>query len=390
MKKILIVNNNMHIGGVQKALVSLLWEIREQYDITLLLFYPGGEYRQVLPPEIKVISPTSGYRYLGMTRQDTVKWQDKLLRTFYAGISRLLGRKYAIFLMGLGQKKLGSFDAAISYLHNSIDKIFYGGCNEFVLKHTQAKKKIAFLHCDYSQCGANTPQNAKHYTQFDTIAACSEGCADTFIRENPHLTGKVKVVRNCHDFQKIRELSQTAPVQLQPDKINIVTVARLAKEKGVARALRVIAKLDALKEKMHYYIIGDGVQLPEIRKIIEQEKLSACVTLCGALENPYGHMEKADLLWIPSEGEAAPLVVDEAAFLGTPILSTETSSARDMIEKTGYGWVCENSEEAMEQQLCILLKDPDLLQRKKQQLVCREFSNQQATAQFLELLADKQ
>ena len=50
MKKILIVNNNMHIGGVQKALVSLLWAIRDQYDITLLLFHPGGECRKELPP----------------------------------------------------------------------------------------------------------------------------------------------------------------------------------------------------------------------------------------------------------------------------------------------------------------------------------------------------
>ena len=54
MKKILIVNNNMHIGGVQKALVSLLWAIRDRYDITLLLFHRGGEYQKDIPPEIKV------------------------------------------------------------------------------------------------------------------------------------------------------------------------------------------------------------------------------------------------------------------------------------------------------------------------------------------------
>jgi len=42
MKRILIVNNNMHIGGVQKALVNLLYEIHNDYEITLLLFYAGG------------------------------------------------------------------------------------------------------------------------------------------------------------------------------------------------------------------------------------------------------------------------------------------------------------------------------------------------------------
>ena len=30
MKKILIVNNNMHIGGIQKSLVNLLGEIKNR------------------------------------------------------------------------------------------------------------------------------------------------------------------------------------------------------------------------------------------------------------------------------------------------------------------------------------------------------------------------
>ncbi len=386
MKKILIVNNNMHMGGVQKALVSLLWEIRNRYDITLLLFYPGGQLKKELPPDIRVIAPKSGYRYLGMKRQDTVRWQDKLGRSFYAAISRIFGRKYAIALMALGQKQLGDYDVAISYLHNSIDKGFYGGCNEFVLRHTQAKQKIAFLHCDYARCGANTAQNAKQYARFDTIAACSKGCADVFIQENPALTEKVKVVQNCHDFEKIQQMAQDASPAMQPDKINIVTVARFGKEKGVPRALRVIAKLGALKEKIQYYIIGDGVQYQQIWKLLEQEKLSPYVTLCGEMENPYGYIKKADLLFIPSNSEAAPLVVGEAACLATPVLSTETSSAREMIEKTGFGWVCENSEEGMRQGLCALLEEPGLLQKKKEQLAQKHFHNENAVLQFEKMI----
>lgn len=39
--RILIVNNNMYIGGVQKALLNLLWEIHDSNDVTLLLLYQG-------------------------------------------------------------------------------------------------------------------------------------------------------------------------------------------------------------------------------------------------------------------------------------------------------------------------------------------------------------
>ena len=42
MKKILIVNNNLDMGGIQKSLVNLVKEVYEEYDITLLLFRKSG------------------------------------------------------------------------------------------------------------------------------------------------------------------------------------------------------------------------------------------------------------------------------------------------------------------------------------------------------------
>lgn len=53
MKKLLIVNNNMHIGGVQKSLLNLLGEIHKDYDITLLLFYKGSRLLEEIPDDIK-------------------------------------------------------------------------------------------------------------------------------------------------------------------------------------------------------------------------------------------------------------------------------------------------------------------------------------------------
>ena len=359
MKKLLIVNNNLHIGGVQKALVSLLWNIRDRYDITLLLFYRGGELLQELPPEVRVACAGGAWRYLGMTRTDVHAVRGRIGRAFFAAVSRLLGRKYAIFLMSLGQKKLCGYDVAVSYLHNSSDRAFYGGCNDFVLKHTRADKKIAFLHCDYLLCGANTPDNGKQYARFDTIAACSRGCADAFLKAHPELKEKVRVVRNCHRFEKIREAAEADRQQFAAEKLNIVTVARLGKEKGVERALRAIAQLGKLRQQLHYYVVGDGVQRELLQQIIREEDLADVVTLCGQLQNPYGYIKAADLLLIPSYSEAAPLVIGEAAALGTPVLSTETSSAREMIEETGYGWVCENSVEGICDILKQIFADPE-------------------------------
>lgn len=386
MKKILIVNNNMHIGGVQKALISLLWSIQDQYDVTLLLLHKGGEYMKELPPRVRVITTRSAYRYLGMTKYDTFRLGEKLGRGFFGAVTRLLGRRCAIALMGLGQKKLKGYDVAISYLHNSADRVFYGGCNDFVLKHTTAMKKIAFLHCDHIGCGADTRNNKKQYAKFDAIAACSQGCADRFLQAAPELKTKITVVPNCHRFDDIQEKAAEAPATLSEGKCNIITVARLGKEKGVERALRVIARIGPLKEKLHYYIIGDGIQKPLLQQIIKEEKLEDTVTLCGKMENPYGYLRAADLLLIPSYSEAAPLVIGEAVSLGTPVLSTETSSAREMIENTGFGWVCENTEDAMQAALEQLLKTPELLNEKKKALENSSLDNINALRQFVKLI----
>ena len=386
INRIIIVNNNLHIGGVQKALVNLLWNIREKYDITLLLFHPEGAYMSQLPPEVKVITPDSGYRYLGMPGSDAKTLKDKLGRTFYAGISRVLGRKWAVSFMKRGQKTVGEYDVAISYLHNSGAKSFYGGCNDFVLNHVSAKKKIAFLHCDYTLSGCNTPDNNRQYARFDTIAACSQGCAEAFLSINPGLADRVKVVPNCHRFDQIRQLAQAAPVALTEDKIHLLTVARLGREKGVERAVQAIAGLGALKERIHYYIIGDGAQKAVLLETLEREQLQGYVTVCGKMENPYGYMKAADLLLIPSRSEAAPLVIGEAASLGTPVLSTKTSSAVEMIAEPSLGWVCENNVQAMTDALAGLVANPGLIQGKNNDLENKKFHNEAAIALFAQCL----
>lgn len=93
MKRILIVNNNMHIGGVQKALVNLLYEIHNDYEITLLLFYAGGELLSKIPEDVKVMAANAPFRCWGMTRHDASALRDKAARGFWAAAVRVLGRE---------------------------------------------------------------------------------------------------------------------------------------------------------------------------------------------------------------------------------------------------------------------------------------------------------
>ncbi len=390
MKRLLIVNNNMHIGGVQKALINLLSCIHDRYDVTLLLFHAAGELMKDIPQDVKVLEVKSGYRYLGMTKHDTAghPWRT-LWRGFFAAVTKLCSRRFAVKLMGIGQRKLTGYDAAISYLHNSADKAFYGGCNDFVLRHVKEALRVTVLHCDYGRCGADTPANAAQYAQFDRIAACSDGCARTFVEACPDLAHKVVTVRNCHDFAAIRRLASEEAVTLPSDRMRILTVARLGREKGVMRAVEAIASLGDEKEHLHYYVVGDGIERGALIQKIAEYGLQDCVTMCGELANPYGYMQAVDLLLMPSVSEAAPLVIGEAACLGTPILTTLTSSAKDMVEDTGFGWVCENSVEGIADGLRALLRDLSVVRDKAASLKTAIWDNETAVRQFDTLLEER-
>lgn len=386
MKRILIVNNNMHIGGVQKSLLNLLNALQTEYEITLLLFYRGGALLSEVPEKVTVLTGNGAFCYWGMTKNDTRGTGDRIKRGFWAALHRLFGRKRAFRLAALTQKKLQGYDAAISFLHSGPEKSFYGGCNEFVLHCADAERKYTFLHCDYGKIHAASAYNAAVYRSFDGIAACSEGCRSAFLAELPELSGRVKVVSNFQDFGRIRELAEEDPVSLSKAKINILSVCRFGKEKGVLRALEAVRELGAAAKTIHYYLIGDGAEYPKAKSLIEEWNLKETVFLLGEMENPYGYMKAADLLLIPSVSEAAPMVIGEAACLGTPILSTETSSAREMVEETGYGWVCENSVKGITEGLRMLTEDPDLLKKRRNFLEDLTLDNTRAKRGFLELI----
>ena len=387
MKKLLIVNNNLQVGGVQRALVSLLWAMRGEYDITLLLFANRGPLCAELPPEIKVLEVRSLYHYFGLTRYDVAGKPGLWLpRAALAASARTVGQPWTARLCDLSQPKLRGWDVAIAFLHNGRPRQFYGGCNDFVLDCVEARRKVAFVHADFRECGGAHPANRRQYARFDAIAVVSEGCRDGFLAAFPELAVKTLVVRNSHRFDDLRARAAEA-VELPGDRINVLTVARLAREKGVDRALRAVAALPAaFRSRLRYTVIGEGIERPALEKLVRALGLDKTVALLGELPNPYPYLRAADLLLIPSRHEAAPLVIDEAAAFGTPVLSTRTSSAEAMIARRGLGWVCENGETDLTEALASLLAAPERLAAKRGELAGLPFDNSAAHADFYRLM----
>lgn len=382
MKKLLIVNNNLKVGGVQKSLYNLLWSLEGEYDITLCLFKNIGDYSEKLPKSVKVTETKGLFRYLGVS-QSEVKWLDGIKRAILAAVSRMLGRKFTLKLLLLGEKMHDdNYDCAISFLHNGKDKSFYGFVQDYVIHRVKADRKIAFLHCDYRNCGANNSYNNELLKRFDKIAACSDGCREAFLSVLPEMESRCITVKNFHRYEEIRHLSNEQTVEYKNDCVNLLTVARLSHEKGIDRAIKAFAKAieNGIAAKLH--IVGDGAKRNELEELAKTLGLTDSVVFYGEQSNPYRFMKKADLLLLTSYHEAAPMVIDEARSLGLPILSTSTTSSQDMILDSECGWVCDNSQAALDESLQAVLADVHSLQYTKGKLLESNPNNNAAAEQI--------
>ena len=388
MKKLIIVNNNMKVGGVQKSLLNLLWELGDGYDITLYLFRSLGAYTGQLPPWVKVMECRRLFRYLGLS-QGECGGIHKLTRGLLALLCKVFGRDLTLKLMLLSQKTLPeTYDCAISFLHNGGKYSFYGGVQEFVLHKIKAKRKVAFLHCDYRGCGGDYPQNNRKLAAFDFIAACSDGCREAFLDVLPDLSHKCVSVRNCHRFHEIRQLAEEAPVTYTPDKIHMVMVFRLSHEKGIDRAINAAEKALQAGCPVMLHVLGSGGQEARLRELVRERGMEETVHFYGEQTNPYRYVKNADLLLMTSYHEAAPMVIEEARCLGVPVLTTRTTSSEEMVTAVNAGWVCENSQEDIDRCLLEVLENPKKLKEKKAELAGALPDNSQALSQFRTVIGE--
>lgn len=339
-KKILIVNNNLDMGGIQKSLVNLVKEVYMDYDITLLLFSKSGSLLQEIPEEVKIVTPLKAYRILGLDRKELKKHPLLFaLKAFMLMYAKRVSRRNAMKLLGMFQKEISGYDVVISYSHLPHTQYFNNGCAEFVLDKIKCDSKICFVHCDYLNFGGRTEENNRTYMEFDKIACCSASVRDSLLFGSKLPEDKVYTVKNFYDLS-LTSYSSDSPRIFDQSFINIVTIARLSEEKGILRAIE--ALFQSKRRDIRYYIVGDGPQKEEIVRLISKYQMDKRVTMLGEQSDPYKYLDQADWLLVPSFHEAAPMVFDEAMLMGIKVITTNTTSAEEMIG-CGRGIVCENS-----------------------------------------------
>lgn len=337
-KRILFVIENLKVGGIQKSFINMVSSTSDSYEIDLAAFDSTGDYLERLPPSVNVLKLPKHYSVFARPIQVLKKNPFYLLyKACFILLSRLIDKGTAFKIMSPYYKVRSEYDVAIAYSHSGYYKSPNGICPEFVINKTRAFRKICFIHCDYINSGFRCDYNNRLYSKFDRIACCSDSVKKRFLSVVPELTNNTYTVRNFYDLDICKMLPEKN--QLDDSKINVFSVARLSREKGIDRGVQALGQ--SKRKDIRYYIIGDGPQRPIVESIIKEYELQDSVFLLGENSNPCKMLINADYLLVPSLNEAAPMVYDEAKALGVPVISTETTSAHEMLDAEDI--ICENS-----------------------------------------------
>jgi len=359
LKKILIVVNNMNVGGIQKALLEFLKALSDRNDLSVDLFCANkvGEFLDRIPEKINVLDENKWAEVSekGLSACKQLGFKYFLFRYFASLWSRFFGKAFPAKILCSRIGSLGEYDVAISYSQPINDRAFCTLTNEIALYCSSAKKKATFVHCDFASYGGNTKTNRDLYKKFDAIAAVSDSVGNRIKDCIPEIADKVKTCYNFCDVDEIIKLSSENSVEYK--KPTVVSVARLSKEKGLLRTLSAVTKLKGEGLDFEWHIVGDGPERVALEEAIKANFAESFVILEGQQLNPYRYLKNADYLLLPSFHEAAPVVFDEAIALGVPILSTETLSARELVVERGAGMICENSEDGIYNMLLQALKE---------------------------------
>jgi glycosyltransferase involved in cell wall biosynthesis len=231
-------------------------------------------------------------------------------------------------------------------------------------RYIDAPNRVAWMHTDYDKLGDLSPQYASRemYDCYNHIASVTQSSADRMIEALGRDYDTVHVVRNPLIPETIMQRSNEpiSPEDKKKKPFLIVSVGRLSPEKAFHRVPHVANLLKDAQLDFDWYIIGDGAARGEIENEIRNTDTEDVVHLLGAKTNPYPYMRMADVLVITSLYEAQPMVANEALILGTPVVSTEFSSVREVVTANVNGLIVEQSVDSIFSALSKIALDSSL------------------------------
>lgn len=133
----------------------------------------------------------------------------------------------------------------------------------------------------------------------------------------------------------------------QDEKIKILFLSRLEREKGVFETVDAVCELVAKKLPVVLSIAGDGSVMGELRQYIHDKKLPEnTIRLLGYVKGSEKKAAFTDnhVYCFPSYGEGLPISVLEAMAFGMPVVTSPVGGIADFFDEGKMGRLCKSKE----------------------------------------------
>lgn len=185
--------------------------------------------------------------------------------------------------------------------------------------------------------------------------------------------GKLTVVENGNDMTELTteadlpnyRMSACERLGVDTDKVQFLFVGQHIWEKGIGLIADALRKIDG-KLNFHMHFVGVGYAAGELRERVAQSGLSPKVTFHGPINDRKAladYYAASDLFIFPSMYDNAPLVVREAAAMGTPSMLAKGSTASEVISDGSNGFLSLHDSESIARALLSLGNDRPRLRR---------------------------
>lgn len=385
MKKILIVSHALELGGAERSLIGLLDAIdKEKYKVDLFLLRHEGELLPFIPEGVNLLPEMPAYTVLARPMVQTLK-EGHVVLTAARMYGKIKASKYV--------KRYGHVDSGIpleyshKYTYRFMPEIqpdeVYDLAISFLTPHyivthkVHAKKKIAWIHTDYSKIQIDKKSELEMWSAYDRIISISDDVTKTFLEVFPTLSTKIVKIENIIPEKLIiRQSKDFVPIEEMPDdSIKILSIGRYCTAKNFDNVPKICKYLVSRGMNVKWYLIGFGPDEKLIKEKIKREHMEKNVIILGKKSNPYPYICRCDLYVQPSRYEGKCVSVKEAQMLGKPVVITNYATAESQLEDGVDGIIVSMDNKKCAEQIEGLLKDKEKIKRISQKCTEKKYSN---------------
>ena len=204
------------------------------------------------------------------------------------------------------------------------------------------------------------------YNRCDEVWAVGSNTAD--VLRSYGYEGDIQVMPNGATLRNVNP-SDVAEVSrrfgLDDDPV-ILFVGQMDWKKNILTVLEACAELKKQGKNFRLLLAGQGIDMNNIRQKIAELNIQDRSQMLGHITDSSlldGLYARAAVFAFPSLYDAAPMVVREAAVMGTPSVMVRGSTAAEIIRDRENGFLCENDPKDLARVISGILADPVLRDR---------------------------